>query len=53
VAFTSSDGTVISVDAKVADELNPDSIFGTLDVASDFFKAGATGYSPMAISMKG
>lgn len=46
VAFTSSDATVISVDARVADQLNPDSIFGTLEVASDFFKAGSTGYSP-------
>jgi hypothetical protein len=46
VAFTSSDGTVISVDAKITDQLNSDSIFGTLDVASDFFKAGSTGYSP-------
>jgi hypothetical protein len=46
VAFSSSDGTVISVDAKVSDQLNPGSIFGSLDVASDFFKAGSTGYSP-------
>jgi uncharacterized protein YqjF (DUF2071 family) len=46
VAFNSSDGTVISVDAKVTDNLNPDSIFGNLNAASEFFKAGATGYSP-------
>ncbi|UOE51556.1 DUF2071 domain-containing protein [Mucilaginibacter sp. SMC90] len=46
VAFTSPDGTAISVDAKVVDKLNPGSIFGTLEVASDFFKAGSTGYSP-------
>jgi hypothetical protein len=46
VAFESSDGTTISVDAKLADDLGPDSIFKTLDTASSFFKAGATGFSP-------
>lgn len=46
VAFSSSDGTVINVDAKVSEQLNAGSIFGNLDVASDFFKAGSTGYSP-------
>jgi hypothetical protein len=46
VAFKSSDGTVISVDAKIAGRLNPDSVFGDLNTASEFFKAGATGYSP-------
>ncbi|PWK78154.1 uncharacterized protein DUF2071 [Mucilaginibacter oryzae] len=46
VAFKSSDGTAISVDAKVTGKLNPDSVFGDLDTASEFFKAGSTGYSP-------
>lgn len=46
VAFNSSDGTVISVDAKIAEKLNPNSIFEDLNTASEFFKAGSTGYSP-------
>ena len=46
VAFESSDGTTISIDAKIADTFNKDSVFKDLDTASDFFKAGAMGYSP-------
>jgi hypothetical protein len=46
VAFESSDGTTISVDAKITDTFNKDSIFKDLATASDFFKAGAIGYSP-------
>ena len=46
VAFKSSDGTLISVDAKLANTLNKDSIFKDLSMASAFFKAGSTGYSP-------
>jgi len=46
VAFKSSDGTLISVDAKLANVLNKDSIFKDLSTASAFFKAGSTGYSP-------
>jgi hypothetical protein len=46
VAFVSSDGTSITVDARVADTFNKDSIFKDLDTASDFFKQGAAGYSP-------
>ncbi len=46
VAFKSSDGTTISVDATVTDALSAGSIFGDLATASDFFKAGATGFSP-------
>lgn len=46
IAFKSSDGTAISVDGDIANELNPDSIFGHLDNASRFFEGGAIGYSP-------
>jgi hypothetical protein len=46
VAFVSSDGTNISVDAKKAAELNKDSIFKDIEAASEFFKKGAAGYSP-------
>ena len=46
VAFNSSDNTVISVDASLTDTFNPKSIFKDLATASNFFKAGSTGYSP-------
>ena len=46
VAFKSSDGTVISVDAKLTDTFDPTSIFKDLPTASAFFKTGAVGYSP-------
>ena len=46
VAFKSSDATMISVDAKLAQSLAANSIFKDLQEASAFFKAGATGYSP-------
>jgi hypothetical protein len=46
IAFTSSDNTVISVDASIDDTFNPESIFKNLETASAFFKTGALGYSP-------
>ena len=46
VAFKSSDDTIISVDAKLTDTFNPESVFKDLPTASAFFKTGATGYSP-------
>jgi hypothetical protein len=46
VAFVSSDGTSISVDATKALELNKASIFKNINAASEFFKKGAAGYSP-------
>jgi len=46
VAFNSSDGTVISVDASLAQTFDPASIFHDLATASAFFKTGALGYSP-------
>lgn len=46
IAFGSSDGTTISVDAKLTDHLDDHSIFKDLATASEFFKAGSLGYSP-------
>jgi hypothetical protein len=46
VDFTSSDNTMISVDAQEADKLSPGSVFETLENASRFFENGAVGYSP-------
>lgn len=53
VAFRSSDGTTISVDAKVTDELDTRSIFKDLETASAFFKNGATGFSPNGSKYEG
>lgn len=46
VAFTSTDGTIISIDAAIKETFGGQSIFKDLNAASNFFKAGATGYSP-------
>lgn len=46
VAFKSSDGVLVSVDAQVTSEFTPESVFDDLDTASDFFKAGSLGFSP-------
>lgn len=46
VAFTSSDDTVVSINAKVAQDFPAGSIFNDLPTASAFFKTGSSGYSP-------
>jgi hypothetical protein len=46
IAFKSSDGTTISIDCEKTEKLNPNSIFENLENASNFFEAGAIGYSP-------
>jgi Uncharacterized conserved protein (COG2071) len=46
IAFKSSDGTTISIDADKTATFNPNSIFQNLNNASNFFEAGAIGYSP-------
>lgn len=46
VSLTSSDGTVVSVSATESDAFEADSVFGTLQNASDFFQNGEVGYSP-------
>ncbi|HFK5544041.1 TPA: DUF2071 domain-containing protein [Elizabethkingia anophelis] len=51
--FVSSDNTTIEIDAKLSDKLNKDSIFKTLNNASDFFEKGSVGYSPNANNFDG
>jgi len=46
VTFTSSDKTIISVEAKITDSFDSKSVFKDLETASAFFKAGSLGYSP-------
>lgn len=46
VAFQSSDGTSISVDASLSKEFNSKSIFNNIEAASQFFEKGLIGYSP-------
>jgi hypothetical protein len=53
VAFKSSDGTTIAIDACKTNEFNPDSIFRDLDSASAFFRGGAIGYSPSGNKFEG
>ncbi len=53
VAFRSSDGATIAINARKADHFNPDSIFRTIENASEFFKRGAVGYSPGGKKFKG
>jgi hypothetical protein len=53
VAFNSSDGTTISVDAKITDKLNKTSVFKDLDDVSAFFKGGSLGYSPNGNKLEG
>jgi hypothetical protein len=53
IAFESSDGTTISVDARLTDKLSHESIFKDLETASAFFKAGATGFSPNGSKYEG
>lgn len=53
IAFESSDGTTISVDAKVTANFDPKSIFKDLPTASAFLKTGALGYSPNGNKLDG
>jgi len=46
IDFTSSDNTKLSLDAREAQTIEKNSVFGTLNNASDFFKKGDVGYSP-------
>ena len=46
IDFKSSDKTEISIDASVTEKLNENSIFKTLENASNFFEKGELGYSP-------
>jgi hypothetical protein len=53
VAFKSSDGAAISIDADKVESFSPNSIFQNLGNASDFFEAGAVGYSPNGTKYEG
>ncbi|GAB3237539.1 DUF2071 domain-containing protein [Hymenobacter seoulensis] len=53
VGFLSSDQTYISIDAAEVEHFNSESIFQTLENASDFFEKGALGYSPNGNSFDG
>ncbi|RZJ65083.1 MAG: hypothetical protein EOO45_17015 [Flavobacterium sp.] len=53
VEFTSKDQTSIAIDAEEAECLPETSKFRSLDEASDFFRAGAAGYSPNKRSLDG
>ncbi|MEJ7658815.1 MAG: hypothetical protein WKG07_03885 [Hymenobacter sp.] len=53
VAFTSSDGTHLAIEAKVAPAFAPASIFGTLENVSDFLEKGSVGYSPSGAKFDG
>lgn len=46
MAFKSSDGAFISIDANKTKYFNSDSIFENLENASRFFETGSVGYSP-------
>ncbi|MDF2932847.1 MAG: hypothetical protein K0R36_2178 [Chryseobacterium sp.] len=46
IDFKSSDNTKISIDAKETQTFNKNSIFESLENASDFFEKGDLGYSP-------
>lgn len=46
IEFTSDDKTFLSIKAKETSNWNTDSIFDSLECASDFFEKGAVGYSP-------
>lgn len=46
VAFTSEDGTFLSIKAEETGTWNTDSVFESLACASDFFEQGAVGFSP-------
>jgi len=46
IAFKSSDGTTLAIDADKTNSFNPNSIFKNIDSASSFFEGGAVGYSP-------
>lgn len=46
IGFSSEDETSLNIKVEEADQLNPDSIFGNLSKASQFFEEGSVGYCP-------
>jgi hypothetical protein len=53
VAFKSSDGTTIEINAEKTHDFKQDSIFRNLENASRFFHGGAVGYSPSGDKFEG
>jgi hypothetical protein len=53
VAFRSSDGTTIEINAHKTNHFDPNSIFKTIENASEFFQRGAVGYSPSGKKFEG
>jgi hypothetical protein len=53
IDFTSSDNTIISIDAKKATSFATNSIFETIENTSNFFEKGDTGYSPNGNKFEG
>lgn len=53
IAFNSSDGTTIAIDASKTSAFDPHSIFRNLETASEFFQGGAVGYSPSGRKFEG
>jgi hypothetical protein len=53
IAFVSSDGTTITIEARRTATFNPHSIFLNLEAASEFFKGGSFGYSPSGKKFEG
>jgi hypothetical protein len=46
IQFESSDSTKVKVEASVTDSWNSNSVFESVQKASEFFKGGSVGYSP-------
>jgi Uncharacterized conserved protein (COG2071) len=53
ISFKSSDDTTISIDATKATQFSENSIFESLENASQFFEAGSVGYSPKGNQYQG
>ena len=53
IDLLSSDNTRISIDVKETKDFDPNSIFENLENVSEFFKIGATGYSPKGERFEG
>jgi hypothetical protein len=53
IAFKSSDGTTLAIEAEKTYEFNPDSIFCNIANASTFFESGSVGYSPIGDKFEG
>lgn len=53
IAFKSADGATVSIEGSKSDQLQPNSIFESLDDVSNFFEGGGIGYSPAGSKFDG